>query len=71
MEMAKGRPLNSILKGMKNVAEGVYTTSAVLKMGRELGVELPIAEATSRVLFDGLPVEKAIMELMGRPPRAE
>jgi glycerol-3-phosphate dehydrogenase (NAD(P)+) len=71
MELAKGRPLKDILKGMKNVAEGVYTTSAALKMGRELEVELPIAEATSRVLFEGLPVGQAIVELMGRPPRAE
>jgi len=71
MELAKGRPLKDILMGMKNVAEGVYTTSAALKMGRELGVELPITEATSRVLFDQLPVDRAIAELMGRPPRAE
>lgn len=71
VELAKGRSLTDILKGMKNVAEGVYTTSAALKMGRELGVELPIVEATSRVLFEGLPVGQAIMELMGRPPKAE
>jgi len=70
-ELAAGRRLDEVLASMKNVAEGVYTTAAALKMAKELGVEMPIARATYRVLFEGLDPKQAVAELMGRPPRAE
>ena len=70
-QLAEGQPLDQILASMKNVAEGVYTTPAALKMARELKVEMPITRATFRVLFEGLDVKQAIAELMGRPPRVE
>ena len=70
-ELAKGRTLEEILSSMKNVAEGVYTTPAALKMAEALGVELPITQTTYRVLFEGLDLKQAINELMGRPPRSE
>ena len=70
-QLATGRPLDDILSSMKNVAEGVYTTVAALKMAEELGVELPIARATHRVLFEGQDPRQAVVELMGRPPRSE
>ena len=70
-ELSKGRSLKDILASMKNVAEGVYTTKAALKMAKELGVDMPIAQATYRVLFEDLDLKQAIAELLGRPPRAE
>ena len=56
---------------MDNVAEGVNATGAALAMAKDLGVEMPIAQVTYRVLFEGLSPQEAGMELMGRPPRAE
>ena len=70
-QLAAGRRLKDILASMKNVAEGVYTTSAALKMADGLGVEMPIAMATHRVLSEGLDPRQAVVELMGRPPRPE
>lgn len=70
-ELAAGRRLDEVLASMKNVAEGVYTTAAAVKMAEELGVEMPIARATYRVVFEGLDPKQAVAELMGRPPRAE
>lgn len=70
-QLAAGRSLEDILASMDNVAEGVYTTSAALKMAEELGVEMPIATATYQVLFEGLDPRRAVAELMGRPPRSE
>ena len=70
-QLAKGRKLPDILAGMNQVAEGVNTTTAALKLAEPLGVEMPIAEATARVLFHGLEVQQAITELMGRAPRPE
>tara|TARA_Y100000588_G_scaffold101154_1_gene109926 strand:+ start:316 stop:1320 length:1005 start_codon:yes stop_codon:yes gene_type:complete len=70
-ELAKGRSWPEIRESMQNVAEGVNATQAALVMAKELGVEMPIVEMASRVLFDGLSPKKAMSELMSRPARSE
>ena len=70
-QLAQGRAWPEIQKSMDHVAEGVNTTIAALKMAAELNVEMPIAQMIFRVIFEGLPPQKAITELMERPPRAE
>ena len=70
-QLAKGRPLKEVLDSMQNVAEGVHTTAAALKMAQELDVEMPITQATYRVLFEGLYPRQAVVELMGRAPQSE
>ena len=70
-QLAKGRSWPEIRDSMDNVAEGVNATQAALILANELGVEMPIAEMASRVLFEGLSPKKAMAELMGRPARSE
>ncbi|MFQ5860497.1 MAG: NAD(P)H-dependent glycerol-3-phosphate dehydrogenase [Dehalococcoidia bacterium] len=70
-QLAQGRRLQEVLASMQNVAEGVDTTAAALKMAQELGVEMPITQATYQVLFKERELQQAAMELMGRPPRHE
>ena len=69
--LAAGEPLDDILRGMASVAEGVDTTRAALDLAARLGVEMPIAQATSDIMFGGVSVETAIQRLMGRAPRPE
>lgn len=69
--LAAGKALSEILGSMGNVAEGVYTTAAALKMAEGLSVDMPIARATYQVLFEGLDPRRAVAGLMGRPPRSE
>jgi glycerol-3-phosphate dehydrogenase (NAD(P)+) len=70
-QLALGRTWTEIRESMDNVAEGVNTTTAALEMAKRLGVEMPIAEVTYRVLFEGLPAQEAAGELMERPARSE
>jgi glycerol-3-phosphate dehydrogenase (NAD(P)+) len=70
-QLARGQPLQEILSSMHNVAEGVDTTAAAVKMAEELGVEMPITQAAYRVLFEGLDPQQAVAELMGRAPQPE
>ncbi len=70
-QLALGRTWPEIQKSMDNVAEGVNATRAALAMAARLGVEMPIAQITHRVLFDGLSTQDAAAELMGRPGRSE
>ena len=69
--LARGRAWPAIRASMNNVAEGVNTTGAALAMAEGLNVEMPITQATYRVLFEGLSPQEAIAQLMERPPRSE
>ena len=70
-QLSKGRPLKVVLANMRNVAEGVDTTVAALRLSTELGVEMPITSYTHKVLFEGMEPQEAVMELMSRAPRPE
>ena len=70
-QLAKGRTLQQIRATMKSVAEGVDTTAAAVALAARLDVEMPIAQATHRVLFEGVAVSDVIAELLGRAPRPE
>ncbi len=70
-QLARGRTLQEVRAAMKNVAEGVDTTAAAVKLAQRLGVEMPITQATYSVLFDGVALEQAISTLLGRAPRPE
>lgn len=51
--------------------EGIYTARAVVKRAREIGVEMPICEMVSRLLFEGISLDKAMQELLSRPYKGE
>lgn len=70
-QLAKGRRLDEIRSTMINTVEGVDTTRAALILAKRYKVDMPIAQATSRVLFEGLSPQKAMQELMNRSPRGE
>jgi len=69
--VAAGRTLEAALAETRMVAEGVETTRAVRRIGRERGVELPISEQVAAVLFEGKDARTAIGDLMGRDAKAE
>ncbi len=70
-QLAGGRSLEEVRASMDNVAEGVDTTAAAVSLAESLEVEMPIAQATYDVLFNGVPLDQAIFELLGRAPRSE
>lgn len=70
-QLALGRTWPEIRDSMDNVAEGVNATGAALRLAEQLGVEMPIAETTYRVLHEGLPPLEAATELMQRPVGSE
>jgi glycerol-3-phosphate dehydrogenase (NAD(P)+) len=70
-ELAKGRSLEEILKGMTQVAEGVYTTVAARKLAARYDVEMPITEQLYQVMFEGKSPLTAVVDLMMREPTAE
>ena len=69
--LSRGKTLSEIRSEMHNVAEGINTTAAARDMAADLGVEMPITEVTYRILFEGMSVDRAVAELMGRAPTPE
>jgi len=69
--IGQGRTLEAALAGKQSVAEGVNTARAAVDLGRRHGVELPIAEQVTEILFRGKAPRRAIADLMERDLKAE
>ena len=71
LKLGQGRSIDTILKEMSMVAEGVKTTNSVYAMAEKYKVEMPITNQVYRVLYEGLDPKDAVNELLTRPPRQE
>jgi len=71
LAVGRGESLEAASAALGQVAEGVKTAQAVAKLGREMGVDLPITQAVHSVLFEGVPAQQAVAALLAREPRAE
>jgi glycerol-3-phosphate dehydrogenase (NAD(P)+) len=70
-ELGRGRTLEEVLGGMREVAEGVRTTRALMLLARRRGVELPITEEVNAVLYENKSARAAVESLMSRPLKEE
>jgi len=70
-EIGKGRRLDDVLKDMVMVAEGVPTTRTVCEYSIAHGIDMPITEKVYDVLFNNLPADAAVQDLMMREKKAE
>lgn len=69
--IGRGETLQQALAASPKVAEGVWTSRVVVAAAQRLGIDMPIAFAVARILFDGLPPREAVRALMERDPKAE
>ena len=69
--IGRGTAVADALASTPHVVEGVETTRVVLEIADALGIEMPISEVVSQVLFDGLAPHEAITVLMERAPTVE
>lgn len=70
-KIGSGMTLSEAMADNPHVVEGVETTRVVLEVAEGLGVDMPIAEVVSQVLFEGLEPRQAIRVLMERAPTVE
>jgi glycerol-3-phosphate dehydrogenase (NAD(P)+) len=71
VELGQGKKLAALLLERATVAEGVYTARPAVALGRRHGVELPVAEQVTEVLFEGKAPRDAVTDLMERALKAE
>ena len=70
-KIGSGMTLEEAMADNPHVVEGVETTRVTLEVAEGLGVDMPIAEVVSQVLFEGLAPREAIRVLMERAPTVE
>lgn len=71
LQLASGKLLADILKGLGHVAEGVNTTAEVIRRANKLNVDMPITHEVNQALISGKSPKDAVMDLLGRNQRAE
>lgn len=60
-----------LVQNNTKTVEGIHTTPAVLKRAKEVGIDMPICETVGAVLFKGMPLNKAMEDLLSRPFKDE
>ncbi len=71
LALGRGQDAAGALGDSGQVAEGVPTTDAVIRLARRLAVEMPICEQVYAILFDHQPPANAVATLMTRERRME
>jgi glycerol-3-phosphate dehydrogenase (NAD(P)+) len=71
LALAQGKQLDTIVRELGHVAEGVPCAKAVRELAARLGVDMPITNAVAGVLFDGASVQETVDRLLARDPRNE
>lgn len=71
VQLGQGKPLASILAGMKMVAEGIPTTSAALFLAKRHAVDMPITSGVEALLSGRISAREALATLMKRPLKGE
>lgn len=66
MALAKGHTLQTILRDLGMVAEGVHTARAAKQLAQDVGVELPISEMVYRIIYEGVTPQDGLRALMSR-----
>ncbi len=69
--IGQGLSLEQALAGKDSVAEGVLNTQSAKALADKAGVEMPIIDATYRILFQNWAPRDAVAELMARELRPE
>jgi glycerol-3-phosphate dehydrogenase (NAD(P)+) len=69
--LGQGESLDEILASMREVVEGVRTAPAAARMADQVGVDMPITQAVSRLLRGETDPREALHELMTRELKVE
>lgn len=69
--LGKGYDLETAIKEIGMVVEGVYSAKATKALAKKYNVEMPIIDKVEEVLFEGKDARVAVEELMGRDKNVE
>ena len=71
LQLASGKALEDVLKGLGHVAEGVNTAREVMRRADGMGIDMPITFEVNQALTHGKSAREAVTDLLGREQKAE
>jgi glycerol-3-phosphate dehydrogenase (NAD(P)+) len=71
LQLASGKALEDVLKGLGHVAEGVNTAREVIRRADSMKIDMPITYEVNQALAHGKSARDAAMDLLGREQKAE
>jgi glycerol-3-phosphate dehydrogenase (NAD(P)+) len=71
LQLASGKKLDDVLKGLGHVAEGVNTAREVMRRADDIDVDMPITYEVNQALSSGKSARDAVMDLLGREQKPE
>ena len=69
--IGQGYTLDEAVREVNMVVEGAVSAKAALELANKYRIEMPIIEEVNKILFEDLPVENAVQDLMLRQNIAE
>ena len=69
--IGKGETLDSALKEVGMVVEGVKACKAFYELKEKMNISMPITDSLYKVLFQGKSAEEGVKELMERDKKNE
>lgn len=71
LELARGKPIDTITAELGHVAEGVLTAREIYQQASKLGIDMPIIETVYRIIYENLDINIGITHLLNRDPKRE
>lgn len=69
--MGQGKTMEEATKEVNQVVEGIYSAKAAMALAEKYQVQMPIIEKVCQLLFEGLPADVGVKELMLRDKKIE
>ena len=69
--IGQGKPVQQAMQEVGAVVEGYYAAKSAWELGQKQGIDMPITEATYRVLYENANVKDASYALLTRQRKAE
>jgi len=71
LALGQGKSCEAALKEINQSVEGYYNTKQIYELAQENRVQTRIIEKVYQVIYEKLPIQEAVDELLARAPREE
>lgn len=71
LALGQGKTIQQAQQEVAQVVEGIGTAKAIHNLAEQQQVEMPITEQVYRVIYEGMPAQHAVHNLMDRAPKSE
>ena len=71
MKLGRGMNINEATNGLTSVAEGMFSTKAIVKLAKIHNVTMPITDSINKLISNESDIDTIIEELLSRPLKEE